>query len=57
MWGGGRGHHIKIFLSSKHPIYLAFKPRGRNKRESMERGDKREMHAYSRETREGQKVG
>lgn len=51
-WGGGWGHHIKIFQSSKHAVYLAFIPRGRNKGESAEREDKRETHAYSRQTKE-----
>ena len=62
MWGlrGGR-HRIKIFLSSKHAVYLPFIPRGRNKGGSAERGDKRETSAgrqkRARETKSGVKWG
>lgn len=45
--------HIKMILSSKHAVYLAFIPRGKNKGESAERGDKRETCACSQETKEG----
>lgn len=53
----GGGVHIKIFLPSKRALYLAFIGRGRTKGESVERGDERETHAYTRETKDGQREG